>query len=365
MKCQPPLPLVTPYLGGPLAGCGLMPQRLTSAAAKIAHWTIAQVGDGQTSSWRRDGVQEDNFQKIGILIMSTAQAIETNNQYIDFWNAILVPKFNAWRHILAGGLQLHSAKMFPALPLHSGDSVLDVGCGWGDTAIELARRVGPAGSVVGLDCCGAFLDVGRADARAAGLTNLTFLEADVQAYPFKPVHDFCFSRFGTQFFENPVAGLRNMRLALRPGGLMTMIVWRSRADNPWLTLSKEILLRYLPPVKEDAATCGPGPFSMTDPEAVTEQLRIAGYSDARFERIDANVLVGRDLNEAVAFQLAIGPAGEVYREAGKEAERLHDNLVVALRDELRKFVHPEGVMMNSSSWMVTAQNPRLSLAPGK
>ena len=96
---------------------------------------------------------------------------------------------------------------------------------------------------------------------------------------------------------------------------------------------------------------------MANVDSVTRQLQIAGYADARFERIDAEVLVGRDLDEAVAFQLAIGPAGEVYREAGKEAARLHDTLVAALRDELRGFIRPEGVMMNSSSWMVTARNP--------
>ncbi len=289
--------------------------------------------------------------------MSTADVTEPGSQYVDFWNAVLVPKFNAWRHVLVGGLGQHSAKIFPALALRSGDNVLDVGCGWGETTIEIARRVGPAGKVVGLDCCDAFLDEGRADARAAGLANLTFLEANVETYAFRPEYDFCFSRFGTQFFENPVAGLRNMRSALKPGGIMTMIVWRARADNPWLTLPKEVVSRYLPPVKEHAASCGPGPFSMADTEVVTQQLRIAGYADVRFERIDADVMVGRDVDEAVAFQLAIGPAGEVYREAGSDAERQHDTLVAALKDELRGFVRPEGVMMGSSSWMVTARNP--------
>ena len=163
--------------------------------------------------------------------MTTASAIASRSQYVDFWNTVLAPKFNAWRHILVGGLDLHSAKVFSALMLRSGNKVLDVGCGWGDTAIEIARRVGPTGSVIGVDCCDAFLNTGRTDAVAAGLSNVTFLEADVETYPFKPVHDFCFSRFGTQFFENPVAGLRNMWSALRPDGTMTMIVWRARGQS--------------------------------------------------------------------------------------------------------------------------------------
>ena len=147
---------------------------------------------------------------------------------------MLVPKFLRWRHVLVGGLVLHSAKVFPTLTVRKGDRVVDAGCGFGDTAIALARIVGSSGSVLGIDCCDAFLDVGRAEASAAGIANLTFVKDDVQSYPFQPIYDFCFSRFGTQFFENPVAGLRNMRRSLKPGGEMTMIVWRALADNPWL-----------------------------------------------------------------------------------------------------------------------------------
>jgi SAM-dependent methyltransferase len=279
------------------------------------------------------------------------------NQYVTFWNEVLVPKFVRWKHIIVDGLTLHSEAIFPTLRVSPGDKVVDVGCGFGDTAIKLAKIVGPSGSVLAIDCCDGFLEFGRQDAKAAGISNITFLEEDVQTYPFEPIHDFCFSRFGTQFFENPVAGLRNMRKSLKPGGIMTMIVWRGIKDNPWLGSAKDVVLRFLPPPGENAQTCGPGPFSMADTGVVTKQLEIAGYRDIQFERIDAQVFVGKDVDDAVAFQLALGPAGEVYREAGKLAEDRHDEIAQALKAQLANHLGPNGVMMDSSSWRVTAINP--------
>ena len=69
--------------------------------------------------------------------------------------------------------------------------------------------------MLGIDCCERFLQIARADADAQGVANIRFVEADVELYPFEPIHDFCFSRFGTQFFGNPAAGLKAMRRALK------------------------------------------------------------------------------------------------------------------------------------------------------
>jgi hypothetical protein len=148
-----------------------------------------------------------------------------------------------------------------------------------------------------------------------------------------------------------------MRASLKPGGTMTMIVWRGIKENPWLGHAKEIVLQYLPPPGDSAQTCGPGPFSMADTGVVTKQLEIAGYRDITFEQVDAQVFVGKDLDDAMGFQLAIGPAGEVYREAGKLAEERHEQIATALKGALARYLGPQGVMMDSSSWKVTARNP--------
>ncbi len=282
---------------------------------------------------------------------------EETTEFVDFWNEVLVPKFTKYRHVLVGGLTHHSAKIFPTLEVREGDRAVDVGCGFGDTAIELAQRVGAGGSVLGIDCCEAFLDIARGDAAAAGVNNVEFVNADVQFYPFEGDFDFCFSRFGTQFFENPVAGLKSMRRSLKPGGTMTMIVWRGIEDNPWLGMAKDIVLRFLPPPGDDARTCGPGPFSMASESLVTKQLEIAGYTGLKFERVDAPLMVGNSPDDAVGFQLALGPAGEVFREAGEEAEKQRSEITAALLSELGQYETGEGVVLPSSSWVITAHNP--------
>ena len=292
--------------------------------------------------------------------MSMQAPIPTQDTaFVQFWNEVLAPKFIRFKHVLVDGLTRHSEAVFPSLPVHPGDRVLDVGCGFGDTAIKLADLVGPEGEVVGIDCCDAFLDYARNDIEARGLTNIKLVRGDAEIALPENQFDFVFSRFGTMFFANPVAGLRNMRKSLRPGGRMVHIVWRDRKDNPWLSMAKDIVLEFLPPPGDDAQTCGPGPFSMSSEDTVRAMMTAAGYGDIELRRVDAPVLVGSDVADAIAFQLAIGPAGEVFREAGEVAEQKRPEIEAALAEAIdRQKTSSDGIVMPSSSWVVSAVNPQ-------
>jgi ubiquinone/menaquinone biosynthesis C-methylase UbiE len=282
---------------------------------------------------------------------------DPSRELVDFWNDTLEPKFTRFRKPLTRGLSLHSDKVIPRLDLRPGDHVLDVGCGFGDTAAELAQKVAPGGHVTALDCCSGFLAAARQHAEFRQIGNIDFREADAQTCDFEAEYDYVFSRFGTMFFANPVAGLKNMRRALKPGGGMTMMVWRTIDDNPCLKVPRDVVRDMLPEPGEDAQSCGPGPFSMADEEMVTGQLRAAGYEDIRFTRIDAPWTVGDTVDEAIAFQLALGPAGETYRDAGDEAEERHEEIVERLAEALVPYKTDEGIVMASSSWRIDARNP--------
>ena len=282
-----------------------------------------------------------------------------DTDFVKFWNAVLEPKFTKYRHILQGGLSRHSAAVIPTLPISEGMSVLDVGCGWGDMSLQIAEMVGPSGRVVGIDCVDAFLDVGRKDAAAKGLTNVMFSRGDAEVALPENEFDYVVARFGTMFFTNPVAALRRMRLALKPGGQMTHIVWRRREDNPAWQEAKNITLRHLPAPGADADTCGPGPFSMANEETTGLMMKSAGYEDVDFTRVDEKILVGTSPEESIAFALAIGPGGEVFREAGAElAEAKRQEIERDMRSYFEdQEADKDGIWAPTSSWVISGRNP--------
>lgn len=283
-----------------------------------------------------------------------------NDVVIEAWNTVLYDKFVRFKHLIVAGLAGHSDEVLRRHLYPDGAKVLDVGCGFGDSTIRIARSVGPSGSAYGVDCAENFVRAAGQEAAEAGVPNAHFFAADVQSDDLRGPYDHAFSRFGTMFFMMPGVALRNIRAALKPGGVLTQIVWRKREDNPWLH-DAELKVREIVPVVShedtDQVHCGPGPFSMAGPDMVSSMLMSAGFTGVSFERFDTDICIGRDLGDAIEFATALGPAGEVIRLAGAEGERLRPAVVTALRQTLARYVRADGVWAPSSTWFITARRP--------
>jgi ubiquinone/menaquinone biosynthesis C-methylase UbiE len=293
--------------------------------------------------------------------MSTTESqrtAEDNEEAVRAWDGPLFDRFVRFREILTTGLGAHGEAALDLFPPATGERVLDIGCGFGDTTQRIAGLVGADGEVVGVDAARQFIELARREADAAGVRNVRFDVADVQVADLGGPYDLAFSRFGTMFCANPVVALRNVRRALAPGGRLVMVVWRRRIDNDWLHRAQTIVEGIVErPEEYDEPTCGPGPFSMADADTTTDVLLHAGYEEIALHRCDLAIAIGADVEEAIDLVMALGPAGEILRLAGDRAAHLHDDVRAALREGLAEFEGPDGLRAGASTWIVSATAP--------
>ena len=281
-----------------------------------------------------------------------------NEEAVEAWSGVLFDRWARYRDVLAVSIHEFSDVAFDLCRPQPGERVLDVGCGLGETTRSLAELVGPTGEAVGIDAGERFVETATAEAAEAGAGNVSYLTGDVQVADMGSGFDLAFSRFGTMFFANPVAALRNVRSSLRPGGRLCMVVWRSKLANEWLYRGELVVEKYLErPEETDEPTCGPGPFSMANADTTSDIVTAAGFTDVSLRRCDISYLMGRDMDQAMEVVMAIGPAGELIRLAKDDAEKIRPQLERELREAYADLERDDGVWAEASTWIVTGVNP--------
>ena len=238
--------------------------------------------------------------------------------------------------------------LWAAAGIRPTDQVLDVGCGTGQTTRD-AARLAIEGSALGIDLSSEMLDVARRRAADDGLRNASFVQGDAQVHPFEPAAvDVIISRTGAMFFGDLDEGFANLAAALVPGGRLALVVWQPLAANEWL---REIITalaagRDLPGPSPD----GPGPFSLSDPRRAQELLGGAGFTDIAVQGHEEAMWFGTDADDG--HRLLLGLNGwmlEGLDDAGRHQAS------AALHDTLAAHETPEGVLLGSAAWTISAR----------
>lgn len=276
-----------------------------------------------------------------------------NTAQADYWNGGAGQTWVELQDIIDMELHPLGREVQGVLAPKPGERVLDIGCGSGQTSLDLAQAVAPAGSVLGVDISRLLLGLARERAADRNLP-VRFEAADAQVSDFggEPF-DAAFSRFGVMFFADPAAAFANIRKALKPGGRLAFVCWRPYDQNPLMKAPFDAALPLIPP-PPPSDPLAPGPFAFADPDRVRGILTGAGFTDVAVRPFDAMV-GGWTPDQALLIAQRLGPLGAILRENPD----LRAKVLAAVADELARHTAPDGkVKMSAAVWIVTAVLPR-------
>jgi SAM-dependent methyltransferase len=245
-------------------------------------------------------------------------------------------------------LHRHNVHFRAAADVRPGDHVLDIGCGTGQSTREAAQAA-VSGSALGVDVSAPMLKRARRLTEAEGLHNVTYEHGDAQSHRFPPAHfDLCISRFGTMFFNDPVAAFTNIARALRPGARLVLLVWQDADRNEWFTATRQALAGSNPPTPYGSDL---EPFSLADPTDTQRILTAAGFAGIGFTAVREPVYYGPNPDAAYDAVLRLKHASNLLAklDAATAEHALH-----RLRATLAAHDTGCGVLFDSRAWIVTA-----------
>lgn len=275
-------------------------------------------------------------------IVNTAQAEQ--------WEK-LGPRWVAMQERLDRQVNVHALRGIDAADPSPGEAVLDIGSGPGTSSFQIAERLGSSGSVLGADISGTMVEGAISRAKTVGVDNVSFIVADAQVHQFDSPFDLVFSRFGVMFFADPPAAFANIHAALKSTGRLAFICWQSPMQNTWMTIPMQAMGPFLPPSPPPDPN-GPGSFSLANGVALRSLIEGAGFSSVSINASEAKVSLGANVDEAAEFMFQVSPGiSDTDRSDSARVEKM----LTAIKDALTPFDGPNGVELDSATWIVTAQ----------
>ena len=226
--------------------------------------------------------------------------VVVNAEQAEDWNGASGREFIKQRERHEQMLGRLRSRLLAAARIQDGESILDIGCGCGDTTIPAARAT-RSGYALGADISRILVADARRLAAAAGVANARFEVADAQVHPFQAgTFDLVLSNFGLMFFEDPAAAFANLSKTLRPGGRLAFLCWRTREETPCLPSGS-------PRPRRSSASASRLDRRLLSPAGtgrVSALLSGAGFGGIECAKADEPMLIGRDVDEVLEYERA-------------------------------------------------------------
>ncbi len=268
-----------------------------------------------------------------------------NEDQIEYWNDSAGEQWVAEQVVMDAMLVDVTRVLMENAAPKSGERVLDIGCGTGETSVIAADG---GAHVTGVDVSEPMLALAKERLGDRGETAL----ADASEYRDENGFDLIMSRFGVMFFDDPNVAFANIYSNLKPGGRMCFACWRSPQENDWVILPMMAVKPFLPETP-DQDPHAPGPFALADPERLRGILEDADFADVSIKPVDIEMVLadGGGVDQALRFVTKIGPTAKAIADMDEATKA---KMQEALREVLVPHDNEGRIALKGAIWIAQA-----------
>ncbi|WP_149359535.1 methyltransferase domain-containing protein [Lolliginicoccus suaedae] len=221
------------------------------------------------------------------------------------------------------------SQVLDAADVKMGDRVADVGCGTGIVAVEAARRVGPSGTVTGIDPNAGMLAVARAKD-----PSIHWIAALAEELPLEDGSvDALTCQFAMMFFTDQPRALTEFARVLRPGGRAAIATWAALDATPGYAVMVDLLRELF---GERHARALAAPYSLGDARQLTELI------SQEFADVAVEQLLGRARFPSIEAWVHTDVRGWTLADMIDDAQ--YQQLLEAARTRLARFTDARGAV---------------------